>query len=108
MRSTSLFWPAVNSSACEICGVAIARNAEQAAATRHNLNVIETFPHYCILAFAFGLTLTMSSARTHAGEPIGRRVLARVANWRAVLTSPRANAACADARSALARSPLRP
>ena len=63
----------------------------------------------CQLFLAFGdLTLTISSARTQAGEPTGRRVLARVASWRAVGRSPRLKAACAEARSALARSPLRP
>src|SRR6185437_15919498 len=58
--------------------------------------------------FTFLLNATISSARTQPGEPIGKRCLARSASARAVLLSPRANAAWAEARSASARSFLRP
>src|SRR5205085_8479888 len=51
---------------------------------------------------------TMSSARTQPGDPVGKRVFARAASSRAVFMSPRASAACAEARSASATSPLRP
>jgi len=52
--------------------------------------------------FFGGFRLVMSSARTQAGEPTGRLVLARVANWRAVAMSPFSAASCAEARSAWA------
>ena len=43
--------------------------------------VMGGYPFGCQLrALLFGLRLTMSSARTQAGEPIGSLVLARVAN----------------------------
>ena len=41
----------------------------------------------------------MSSALTQPGEPTGKRVLARAAISRAVLASPRMNAACERALS---------
>ena len=50
----------------------------------------------------------MSSAFTQPGLPTGKRVLARVARSRAVRASPRITADKAEARSASARSPLRP
>ena len=40
-------------------------------------------------AWSGGLVITMSSAFTQPGEPTGKRVLARAASSRAVLTSPR-------------------
>src|ERR1700730_7981106 len=55
-----------------------------------------------------GFAVTISSALTHPGVPIAKRVFAREARSRAVLLSPRRKAACAEARSACAKSPLRP
>src|SRR6202021_3927284 len=54
-----------------------------------------------------GFAVIMSSALTHPGVPIAKRVFAREARSRAVLLSPRRYAACAEARSASARSPFR-
>src|SRR5262249_7830208 len=55
-----------------------------------------------------GLYASISSALTQPGAPTGNRPLARLASWRAVRKSPLAKAACAEARSACAMSPLRP
>src|SRR5215467_14283419 len=63
-----------------------------------------SFCHRERKALGGGLRLARSSALTQPGEPTGKRVLARLAISRAVLRSPRMNAAWAEARSACARS----
>src|SRR5919202_239575 len=63
---------------------------------------------YRISLASFGRYVAISSALTQPGEPVGSRVLARAASSRAVLKSPEANDAWAEARSAWARSPFWP
>ena len=93
----------------------LATPASMAAAIRiavRGLDVIAIVLFAIIDRFEAGffplLKATMSSALTQPGEPMGNRFLARAASSRAVLLSPRAKAACAEARSASARSPLWP
>ena len=89
----------------KVVGVPTVREKDGLALSSRNVYLSELERRH---APVLSRTLKACAARIKAGEPIGSRVLARVASWRAVGRSPRVKAAWAEARSALARSPLRP